>query len=156
STALFLVTAIWVMTTSAANDPKSTEAASANSPTLPGPSMSSGLLEKTASCHLGIPITAADLPVIARLLANRYQSGPNESTASANLKPCLLAAIDQRATPLAFTIFPYQHEQAGNVLSAIVVFRSPRARNQLDVYLDVYVVQEGCTDEKGRLLDTQK
>jgi hypothetical protein len=150
SAVLFLVATVWAAKSSTINDstPVLREPASAASASSPasGSSASPGPMENLVS-RLDVPIAAADLPVLARSLATWTQS----AATTVDLKPCLLAATDQRATPLAVAIRLYQHEQAGNVLSAIVVFRSSRARN-----LDVYVVEVGCAGEKGRLLDAEK
>jgi len=142
STTLFLAIVIWVAAYPATNDSDSGSREPASAASV---SSTSGLSGPPDSDKRTAPVTAADLPMIARTLA-LPQNAPNGTY----LKPCLLAATDQQAAPLAVAFYPYQYEQAGNVLSAIIVFRSSKGRD----LLDVYVVKEGCTDEKGWLLTT--
>jgi len=142
ASAVLLLITIGVVAYSTTNGftPGSPEAASATSP-------SSHVLGNPISSPR-VPITAADLPMTARSLVALPQ---NELT-GIYLKPCQLAATGQRGVPLAVAVFPYRHEQSGSVLSAILVFRSPRALN----LLDVYVVKQDCTGEDGGLLECEK
>lgn len=99
-----------------------------------------------------VPVTAADLPTVARSLVIRRQDSPSDATTSVYLKPCLLAAIDRQTAPLAATIVLYRHDQAGSVPAAVVVFSSLKGPSRLDVY----AVAKDCAGEKGQLLAFQQ
>jgi Putative zinc-finger len=144
---IFLGTPLWLAASMTNGPPETASTISSSNHNSPEPSTES--LGNPASSLLNDFITAADLPYITRSLAAGHQ-GALRATGE-YLRPCLLAATGQQATPLAAATRLYRHG-TDNVSSAIIVFRSPKARNRLDVY----VVKEDCTDEKGQLLETEK
>lgn len=93
------------------------------------------------------PLTAADLPALARVLTV-HGSG---AAASSSVQACQLAPIN-RSGPFVATNLMFRSDHGGVAEAAIVVFRNADHTN----LLDIYVVTAACTVAGGQLLAVQR